>query len=74
MVQSLFTKRAAIAFAGLRKPADVLPDLVELAALAAAGSIAPIVDSSYPLDHIREAHARVGSGHKRGTVVVHPND
>ncbi len=74
MVQSLFTKRAAIAFAGLRKPADVLPDLVELATLAAAGSITPLVDGSYPLERIREAHARVDSGHKRGTVVVRPND
>ena len=48
MVQSLFTKRAAIAFAGLRKPADVLPDLVELATLAAAGSITPLVDGQLP--------------------------
>lgn len=70
MLQSLFTKRAAISFTGLRKDAEKLPDLVELARLVSTGAIAPLIDSEHPLDRIRDAHARVDSGRKRGTVVL----
>ncbi len=42
----------------------------ELAALAAAGAFRPVIDATYPLARIVEAHARVDSGRKRGSVVV----
>jgi NADPH:quinone reductase-like Zn-dependent oxidoreductase len=38
--------------------------------LAASGAIRPVIDSSYPFDQIAEAHRRVDTGHKRGSVVV----
>lgn len=37
---------------------------------AAEGSISPVIDSVYPIDDIREAHARVDTGRKRGNVIV----
>ena len=45
-------------------------DLVELAGLAAKGSFKPVIDRTYPLERIAEAHAYVDKGHKRGNVIV----
>lgn len=72
MLQSLFTKRAGIAFTGLRKVAAKRPDFTELARLAAEGILTPPIDSEYPLDEVVAAHARVDSKRKRGTVVLRP--
>lgn len=41
-----------------------------LAGLAAAGAMKPVIDRSYPLDEIVEAHRYVDTGRKRGSVVV----
>lgn len=38
--------------------------------LAASGVIRPVIDSTYPFEEIVEAHRRVDSGHKVGSVVV----
>lgn len=69
---SLFSRRSAVAFTGLRKAADIAPDVTELVRLAAAGAIDPLIDSRYPLDEAAAAHARVDSERKRGTVVLTP--
>jgi len=45
-------------------------DLVLLAELATKGEIRPVVDRTYPLDDIVEAHRYVDNGHKRGNVVI----
>jgi NADPH:quinone reductase-like Zn-dependent oxidoreductase len=45
-------------------------DLVLLAELAAKGEIVPVIDRTYPLDDIVDAHRYVDGGHKRGNVVV----
>jgi NADPH:quinone reductase-like Zn-dependent oxidoreductase len=45
-------------------------DLHRLAAIAAAGAFTPVIDQIYPLERIVEAHRRVETGHKRGSVVV----
>lgn len=37
---------------------------------ALQGKIRPLIDETFPLDRIVEAHARVDSGRKRGSVVV----
>lgn len=42
----------------------------ELAALAEAGVLKPVIDRVYPLDEIVEVHRYVGTGRKRGNVVV----
>ena len=45
-------------------------DLVLLGELATKGAIRPVIDRTYPLDDIVEAHRYVDNGHKRGNVVI----
>lgn len=45
-------------------------DMRLLADLAASGAFKPLIDSTYPLENVAEAHASVDTGHKRGSVVV----
>ncbi len=45
-------------------------DLEYLAALYTAGAYRPAIDRAYPFVRIREAHAYVDTGRKRGSVVV----
>ena len=45
-------------------------DLRQLADLALAGIFRPVIDRSYPLENVAEAHAYVDQGHKRGSVVL----
>ena len=45
-------------------------DLVSLGELATKGEIRPVIDRTYALDDIVDAHRYVDNGHKRGNVVV----
>lgn len=45
-------------------------DLLFLAALAESGQFTPVIDRTYSLAQIADAHAYVDSGHKRGNVVI----
>ena len=45
-------------------------DLVYLAELAATGELRPVIDRTYALDDIIDAHRYVDTGHKRGNVVL----
>ncbi len=45
-------------------------DLLALKRLAETGQFKPVIDQCYRLDQIVEAHARVDTGRKRGSVVV----
>jgi len=76
MLQQLTSKagsrRAVIMFTGLRKDADKIPDLEQLAALAASGAFRPPIDREVALDDIAEAYRIVDTGHKTGSVVVRP--
>lgn len=52
-------------------PADERPeDIAEIAALAEAGTLRPVIDRRYPFDGMREAHTYVATRRKRGSVVV----
>ena len=45
-------------------------DLVMLGELATKGEIRPVIDRTYALDDIVDAHRYVDNGHKRGNVVI----
>jgi NADPH:quinone reductase-like Zn-dependent oxidoreductase len=45
-------------------------DLHRLVGIAAAGAYTPVIDQAFPLERIVDAHRRVDSGRKRGSVVV----
>nr|WP_276599487.1 zinc-binding dehydrogenase [Nannocystis sp. SCPEA4] len=45
-------------------------DVRTLAALAESGALRPVIDRTFSLEQICDAHALVDSGHKRGAVVV----
>ncbi len=52
----------------LRKPSG--SDLARIAKLVEAGSIRPLIDSSFTLDEISDAHRKSESGRARGKIVV----
>lgn len=45
-------------------------DLASLLRLVEEGRVRPVVDRTYPLDDVAEAHAYVDTWHKRGNVVL----
>jgi NADPH:quinone reductase-like Zn-dependent oxidoreductase len=48
-------------------------DLKHLGDLIASGKIKSVIDRSYPLEKIAEAHAYVEKGFKKGCVVITVN-
>jgi NADPH:quinone reductase-like Zn-dependent oxidoreductase len=64
------SRRAVIAFTGLRPAAEKQRDLVVLRGLAEASELVPVVGACYPLDRIADAYRHVDAGHKKGTIVV----
>jgi NADPH:quinone reductase-like Zn-dependent oxidoreductase len=51
-------------------PRPRIEDLLLLKRLAESGELTPVIDRTYPLEEIVEAHRYVDEGHKRGNVIV----
>ncbi|WP_439124282.1 NAD(P)-dependent alcohol dehydrogenase [Marivita sp.] len=63
-------KRAKFAAAGMAKPEVHREELSEILLLMANEHFSPVIDRTYPLTDLVEAHRYVETGRKRGNVVV----
>ncbi|RED10650.1 NAD(P)-dependent alcohol dehydrogenase [Pontivivens insulae] len=63
-------KKAKFAAAGMSKPEVHRAELSEVIALMASNKFSPVMDRTYPLADLVEAHRYVETGRKRGNVVV----
>jgi len=64
------TRKAVVAFTGLRAAGEKRKDLLYIKELAEDSTLVPVIDARYPLAQIADAHRHVDAGHKKGNVIV----
>lgn len=64
-------KRGKLVATGLRKVSQKLVDLTYLKNLYDQNVIKPVIDRTFEMDEIVEAHKYVDRGHNKGNVIVH---
>ena len=64
------SRKAVVAFTGLRAASEKRKGLDYIRELTEAGALTTAIDAAYPLQRIADAYRHVDAGHKRGNVVV----